>query len=116
MPDAKVSTGSPYYVGAAPPPRDHLVAATKWNPLEGIGRHWSEGQQESAFAPRAFASSAGSTVPPSLLKPTSLTEELNSAESRVHALRAKISRLEADLVHGHGASSADGHLRIVVPH
>jgi len=116
------SVGSPYFVGAAPPLRDHLQAATKWNPLEGIGRHWAQTKKENQgepdhFAnhspPKAFGSSA-SILPASLAKPASLAEELNNSESRVQALRAKISRLETDLVSG--VSSANGHLRIVVTH
>merc|ERR1712113_578524 len=53
-------------------------------------------------------------LPASLSKTVSLTEEINGTDNRVQALRAKISRLEADLMSG--ASSADGHLKVDVPH
>merc|ERR1719506_3365333 len=103
--------------------------APRWNPFEGMRRNWDETRKEAAvvhtepaqmhgpgFFPHhpALASSA---LPPGYPggAPGTLENELFRTEERVHALRTKLSRLEADMVHGTN-SPVSGFLRIVVTH
>jgi len=114
------SSGSPYYVGSHPGLRDHLNPQQKWNPLDGIGRHWNETPAEMLARPLSVSTpllssvqDSGMILPTSLAKPGTVQEELSKSEARVQALRMKISNLDANL--NVGATSAEGHLRIVMP-
>lgn len=118
MPDGAVVSGeSPYFMGAHPPTRDHLSQPMKWNPLDGISRHWAETEREAMEAPviGAAGKSAGGSgaFPSSLLKPGTLEEELAVAEQRVKSLHSRLFELESGATSS--APSAQGHLKITVP-
>lgn len=122
MPDARVGAlGSPYLPGSEPVRRD-LESSAKWNPLDGIGRHWKPTSVElnnvlgsRNFALRLPESAPALSQPQSLVKiDGSLEEELHRTESHVQNLRMKISRLESDM---HvGLPSSVGHITITVAH
>mmetsp|Transcript_59970 Transcript_59970/g.188329 ORF Transcript_59970/g.188329 Transcript_59970/m.188329 type:complete len:665 (-) Transcript_59970:91-2085(-) len=118
MPDSAVLAGeSPYFVGAHPPSRDHLALPQKWNPLDGISRHWAETEREAIEVPSIgtagkLGGSSG-VLPGSLMKPGSLEEELQMAEQRVRALHTRLFELESGV--SASTSSAQGHLKITVP-
>jgi len=102
----------------------------RWNPFEGMRRNWDETRQEAAVGhteaphmhgpgifPHSHPALPSSALPPGYPggAPGILEGELFRTEERVHALRTKLSRLEADMVHG-ANSPVSGCIRIAVTH
>lgn len=113
MPDLRAINGSTgrTYIGSAPPKYDHLPAQ-RWNPLDGINRHWVETQTEALAFPAPPPLPKGGRAAASLLAPGSMEADLMRTEGRIKEIRSKISSLEADLVPGRRSTS--GHVRIII--
>lgn len=103
------------------------AAMPRWNPLEGIRRHWDETRKEAQVVhiehPSVGFHGHGAMTPPVAATyngyeggpPGTLENELARTEGRVQALRTKLARLESDMVYG-AQSPVSGHLRIVMDH
>lgn len=129
--DPASSCGSPFFVGSGPGSRDHLKASQRWNPFDGIGRHWDTAAEKtlarmpsvpaavlpmSSVLPEDLRGPAPVTpLPPSsLLKRGSLEQELSRRDQKVQALLETLSTQHAYPITK--APMAEGHIQIVVPH
>ncbi|CAE7382564.1 unnamed protein product [Symbiodinium sp. KB8] len=86
--------GSPYLPGSEPI-RESLEMQ-KWNPLDGVRRHWQPRDEEFRHPGHVQSDGAG----PYLLAATqsgSIVEEVQKAEHRLEGLQQKISNLESSL-------------------
>ena len=112
MPDAQIrSLGPPHHV--MDPYRENLDLQ-KWNPLNGIKRHWapSHAEFQQLVGGAATAALSSGTHPASLQMLGSLNEA-QKAELRAQDLRKKIAHLESTI--GDHRDHSGGHVTITAP-
>lgn len=100
--------GGPY---AQEPGRQTGPTWQRWNPMEGIKRHWAETPDEA----KLNLPHAGGITPYGNLSHMpyeKALQELNRTEGHVEALRMKIAHLESGLLSGF---PGEGQFKVVVP-
>ena len=108
LPDSQLRISGPashYEVG-----RENLDMQ-KWNPLDGIRRHWSPTDVEFQQSVGSAATALAANGHPASLQMLGSLNEAQKAEVRAKEMRNKISQLEASL----GGHSNAGHVAITAP-